>query len=182
MNKRLSYVFIFCLFFLSSCKLPLSTDTSNQTPLSLTLAFKQASFDSFEDVTALITLTNIGNEDILVNGKMRFLPIKRPAEALQGLILISDSTGQPIYLHAHIDYEFPNENQLVVLAPGQSLKKTFTLHGVGFSPHYFKNNETYTVAVAYQNSFEVTKVIDTKEIKSWVGKIQSNSDTFEIVP
>ena len=182
MNKHLSYIFMFCLFFLSSCKLPLSTDTSNQTPLSLTLAFKQKSFDSFENVTALITLTNIGDENILVNGKMLFLPIDTPAKALQGLILISDNSGKPIYLNGFINYEFPNKDQLVVLAPGQSLEKTFTLYSVGFSPQYFKGNETYTVTVAYQNSFEVTKVIDTKEIKSWVGKIQSNSDTFEIVP
>ncbi|MEW6240551.1 MAG: hypothetical protein AB1564_07050 [Chloroflexota bacterium] len=154
-----------------------------QSSLRLTVIVDRESFGSFEDVSAKVILENVGNESLLVNGRLLFRTEPYfPPEGIEGLFLITDAEGKSVIVDGKIDHGFPIDEFFIVLSPGQYIEKIVTLHGLGFIPQEFRNNELYTVVAYYQNSLDVTRIIDGKEIVAWKGKIQSNTVTFQISP
>lgn len=172
---------IFIILLSTSCNMGQPPLIQNTPSIELTLVYQEDPYHSFEDVSATVILKNVGKKSLLVNKRLFFMTEKYPPEMIEGVLLITDSSGNQISLNGFIDIAFPEEEFFIVLDPGQSVERNLSLRNVGFSPQYFTKNEPYTVVIIYQNSLEVTKFVDDKEVKSWIGEVQSNSDTFMII-
>ncbi|MFZ5904488.1 MAG: hypothetical protein ACOYZ8_13160 [Chloroflexota bacterium] len=154
-----------------------------QPPLQLTLIVDEESFNSFDDVSVRVTLENVGSKSLLVNKRLLFRTEPyMPPEGIEGLFLITDSEGKPVIVDGRIDHGLPKDEYFIVLSPGQHIEKIITLHGLGFTSQEFRSNELYTVVAYYQNSLEVKLTIDGEEIVAWMGKLQSNTISFQIAP
>lgn len=173
---------VICIFFVIACDASFPSSIINKPALEFTLVYEEQNFRSFEDVSATVTLKNVGNKEVLVNKRLYFMTAKFPPEMIEGVLLITDDSGKQINLNGFIDIAFPEKDNFIVLYPGQSIERKLSLQNVGFSSQYFMNNEIYTVIAIYQNSLDVSQIIDGKEVKAWKGEVQSNTATFMIVP
>jgi hypothetical protein len=141
----------------------------------------QDEFSTFEDVRGLITLENQSENTVLVNRRLSFLPQPAEPAIIEGVVLIKDASGTPIYLEAHVQFESPNKDMFTALKPHSQITKKFSLRGLGFSATDFKSGEKYTIVVIYQNEINSDKTVDGVVLTSWIGIMQSNEETFIIL-
>jgi hypothetical protein len=179
MNKVIILCIVCCLLILPSCD---SISSTNKQPLEFTLVFHQDTFQSFKDVSATLTLKNVGKKDLLVSERMACIPRKFPPGITDCVLVVTDKSGEQIRSTGHIDMAVTSEDFFVVLAPGEILERRVSFQSLGLRDPYFKENELYTVVAIYQNSLDATQTVDGKEVKAWIGEVQSNSDTFMVVP
>lgn len=177
MKIVIQIVFIALLLFSSSCKAIVP-----QPPLSFSIIFESENFQSFKEVSAIVILKNVGKENILVNRRLAFQTTPfYPPGGIEGLFLITDSSGQQVIVSGKVDMGLPRDEFFVVLSPGEAIQKKITLNGLGFYPEEFDYNELYTVVVIYQNSLEAKQIVDGEGIQAWTGRVESNDAVFKII-
>lgn len=183
MNKlfRVITLALFIIFSIA-CNVNSPSLDFREHPLEVAIVFQQETFQSFEDVSATVSINNAGKEDLLVNKQLLCIAKEFPPEVSVCKLLITDSSGNPIWLSGKIDFAFPRDEFFVVLPPGQTIEKRISLQSVGFRSHDFQEDEIYTVMVIYQNLRDVTQMVNDKKVRAWKGEVQSNTDTFTILP
>ena len=138
-----------------------------------------------EDILVQVSLTNSGKTGVFIDGHWALLPILMPPRMSSGALLISDSSGQAITVSIRIDRIPVQEEDFVILVPGQTINKTVVLHNKlhGDPDNYYRyafiSMEKYTVTAIYQNELAFSKMIEGKEITAWTGKV-SGYDVFQI--
>jgi hypothetical protein len=179
--KNLRFVtFPIILLFILACSVQLPS-VPTTTSLALSLQFDQESFASFDEIQADVVVQNISDKDILVNGRLAFVPVKWPSQFIEGVFLVTDSTGNSVTPNAKIDIDRPSEKMFIILKPGEKIVRHIHLGGM-FLPDYFRTGELYNAVAIYQNSLDLIQPLDGKEIKAWKGEVQSNTATFKIMP
>lgn len=164
--------------FVGSCTLP-SLPCQQEQPLKLSIQLEQESIESFDQFHGELTLKNVGKENLLVNGRLAFVPVAWPSQFIEGVTLITNPSGDIVAPNGKIDIDFPNVDMFVDLKPGQEIRKLITLRGIGYSSDLFVRGEKYTLVVIYQNEMDVQQELDGKIVRSWVGSIKSSPLTFE---
>lgn len=85
-------------------------------------------------------------------------------------------------LTGRLHIALPSDGLYVILPPGHSIDKKFTLRGIGFSVNDFSNNQKYDGIAIYQNSLDVSVSDGNDLIEAWKGEIKSGNSTFAIIP
>lgn len=174
-------IWLLSFAILSSCTDHDQLSRSAHDALKLTLTFDQEIYSSFDDVSGRITLENISDESLLVNGRLAISPVPWTPEFIECLLLIKNDNVS-IVPNGKIDIDLPREDFFVILSPRQSIDKEFTLRGVGFSMSDFENNMEYDAIAVYQNLINVSASSGNKLIESWMGEIKSGTATFKLSP
>jgi hypothetical protein len=170
------------LLLLTACN-AVSSKYNNAHQLVLKLETKQREVHSLEDLSLQVTLLNQSASSVLVHKRLFWLPYPDiPWGMSEMVILISDSSGNLIKdMGFFVKYQFPGEDTLDVLKPGEQIMKT--VHpGSLLHEFTFTVGEKYTVVAVYRNELDIAKTIDRVEVPAWVGTIRSNEETFVILP
>ena len=159
-----------------------SISLSQKAPLDLKLELRESEVHSVNEIRGVITLTNQSDSPLLVHSRLHISPQQAPPSDSELLLFVYDSSGNLIdRSNIKVEYEYPSEKTLTMLEPGKKTIATFIL-SVWFLPGELLTGETYTIKCVYQNEIDIKKTYDGMEVLSWVGTIQSNEETFIILP
>jgi hypothetical protein len=175
------YIFVYCAFallFLSACSTG-TLEANSTTTLALTLNLNRTEAHSVDDIQVDVTLSNQGDSDLLVHKRLYWLAFPVPPPVIELLILIKDSAGNLVmYENQYPNIEHPDNGTLAVLKPGEQVERVILISG----DYPIKTGEKYTIYAIYQNGLDVKRTVDGIGISSWVGTIESNKETFTILP
>ena len=165
---------------ITSCA-PTEFPVSVDNPLTLTIDPEQQTYHLGEKIFVNLTLTNTGDEQLLVYGRMIFVPSPSPVELNLSEIIVFDPTHKVIPLNANGNIAWqPRKESFFFLGPGESItKQSYILNSEDYD-----QPGIYTLKAIYRNSFDPSDVFensdDTRE--AWKGEVVSSSTTFEILP
>lgn len=181
MKSTYAIVCVLALVILTSCN-EYQPPSRNPNTLLLTVEIKQREVRSLDDLHIQIYLSNRSESSVLVHKRLYWLSFPAPSSMTEVAISISDASGKLVdEMGFFVNRQYPGENTLDVLEPGEQIKKTIYLKN-GFHENTFKKGEKYTIVVIYQNDLDITKTIDGVDVPSWVGSVRSNAETFIILP
>lgn len=140
--------------------------------LTLLLTLDKAKVTKDRLPEATVRLMNETNEIVIANARMLLAPRGMPSRLHELVFTIKGPEGSVNLKRVHINAGPPVIGNFVRLFPGEYIFQSYELSD------YFKYTVPgkYTIVAVYGNDTEV-KVHD---IKSWTGKISSNTVSFEI--
>lgn len=165
---------------ITSCA-PTESSVSVDNPLTLTIDPEQQTYHLGEKIFVNLTLTNTGDEQLLVYGRMIFVTFPSLPEFSMGEIIVLDPTHKIISYkgEANIDWLPRKENFLIL-----KLSESVTKQSYIWDSEDYDQPGIYTLKAIYRNSFDPSDVFknsdDTR--KAWKGEVVSSSTTFEILP
>jgi hypothetical protein len=175
------YTFVYCAFallVLSACN-PSIPQANSANTLVLTLNLNRTEAHSVDDIQADVTLSNQGDSDILVHKRLYWLAFPVPPPVIELLILIKNSAGNlVVYENQYPNIQHPGDDTLGMLKTGEQVERVISISG----KYPIKIGEEYTIFAIYQNGLDVTLTIEGIDVPSWVGSIESNKETFTILP
>jgi len=165
---------IFCIagsIITSGCKTDGITNESpsiTQEPggnmLILTLELDRETFQSADAIPVTLVLTNHGHESLLVNNRMAPNHPHAPDPQRDIVFVITAPSGQEMQLNKFINVRTPKEDDFMVLAAGETVKRTIYLEQI----LSFVETGEYSIQAIYQNAADP----GTGE-SAWKGQISS---------
>ncbi|MFQ5942328.1 MAG: hypothetical protein ACE5JF_02120 [Anaerolineales bacterium] len=132
--------------------------------------YEKSTYLPDEPIAALLTLTNVGKNEVLVNG--RLIPNEQTApERLRYIVFsIRGPAGKPLIPKILINVRAPGDTDFVLLAPGDSIEKEILLDEI----YSFAQPGVYSVQAIYLN------VSNPSESEAWKGQLSSNLATIRL--
>ncbi|MBI5954523.1 MAG: hypothetical protein HY865_22940 [Chloroflexi bacterium] len=170
------------LILLTACSLQ-SPQSNTSDPLILTLEIAQEEVHSVDDLKVEIALSNQGEAAVLVHKRLYWFPYSAPSKGVEMLILLFDSSGNPIVNESFNPHGYlpPSIDTLDALGPGKQVIREIYIPREYYAS-LIKPVEKYKLIAIYQNEYELTNTINGVEVPAWVGSIRSNEVTFTILP
>ena len=159
----------------------MGSSVSTNTPLTLTINPDKQIYHIGEEVLVNLALTNTGDKQLLVYGRMIFVPSPSPVELNLSEIIVLDPTHKVIPLNANGNIDWlPRKENFLILEPGESVTKQSYI----WDSEDYDQSGIYTLKAIYRNSFDPSDVYENSDDKreAWKGEVVSTSTTFEILP
>lgn len=179
MKIRLIFLTVFLFLTVALIILKLGVNTSqgdNMVELKLILSLDKTIYQPNEAVSALISLKNVGNKDLVVNRRMTVNFSAAPNKFRDISFTITGPSGETVPFAARINARPPTEKDFVSLSPGETIETTINIQRL----HHMTDIGPYSVSAVYQNVMDPTSFPLHKS--AWKGEITSNVVVFEIVP
>ncbi len=147
-----------------------STSVSSSGLIELGIEFEKSTYQSDEPIAALLTLANVGKNEVLVNG--RLIPNEQTApERLRDIVFsIRGPAGELLIPKILINVRAPGDTDFVLLGPGDSIEKEIILDEI----YAFAQPGTYSVQAIYLN------VSDPDDSEAWKGQLSSDLVTIRL--
>lgn len=179
------FLLIFLSFLSGACNIETASPPSTIPGIQVEVFLEKRKYCVNENIQVVVSLTNSGKTNSLIDGHWTLSPVLMPSQISSGLLLISDASGQRLTVSIKIDRRPIQEDDFVILEPGEVIKKTIALRDVHYGDpnnyysYHFELGETYMVTAVYQNELRISKLVDNNKIFSWIG-FSSGSNTFQI--
>jgi hypothetical protein len=133
-----------------------------------TLMLKLA-INADQPMTLTVTLSNEGEEAVLVNGRLAFNAPYAPEPFRELSLAITGADGAEAPFMARINIGFPGDDDFVTLDPGQGIDREIELDSF-----YELESGEYTVLASYENQS------DPAGDQAWKGTLSSKPGTLKI--
>ncbi len=145
--------------------------TSDRSALRLTLSLDRNVYEQKQPIQAVLLLTNLGRDGLLVNARMALNTQSDPGIVRDLYVVIKTPSGEEANMAVKIDMVFLADEYFEILKPGSSLQANCDLYD-----YYLMDAVgTYSVYGVYENHFNPS---DGRS--AWKGILQSNTVQFEI--
>ena len=142
-------------------------------PLSLHLSLDKNKVPVGDLPEATLRLLNEGTEMVIVNARMLLAARHTPATLKEVTFFIKGPKESINLKMIHVNSGLPVKENFVRLFPGEYIFQTYSL------PDYYsyETKGEYKIVAEYNNE---TK-IEIDNVKSWIGKVKSNEENFEVI-
>jgi len=173
--KNHSWFFIF-IFALALVGYLLSVDSlkgAGMAKLILSIKLENTVYRSGEAVRALVSLTNSGTEEIVVNKRMAANFSNAPELVRDVAFTVKGPTDQLLPFIARVNVRPVKHSDFIILSPGETIVMPYELGTL----YDLRDSGRYSIYAEYQNAID-----PDRNITAWKGKLKSNEVVFEVIP
>ncbi|MFV2045084.1 MAG: hypothetical protein ACC700_17845 [Anaerolineales bacterium] len=147
-----------------------STLESSGGRIELGLDFEKVSYLYNEQIVALLTIKNVGENEVVINKRMA--PNEETAaERLRDIVFsIRGPAGEFLIPKILINVRAPGDSDFVSLSPGESVEKEIVLDKI----YAFAQPGAYSVQAIYLN------ISDPSYARAWKGQLSSDLVTIRL--